>query len=319
MNDLSPMSDLIADDLFLDRLAGRVDAGSEPLAGLLGALATQADTPLPSRTGRRRIANKHRYLGAFAALAVAASGAGVAAAVNLPSNGPSQADRARIVKMMDESARSSAPSALLARLGIPQTVGTMQASGLVLARRDDGTIVLLPAAMVAGGRPQAGAGQTEASGVAGNVQGGSAVTGNRQADHAANGNGQGGTGSTGGSDVAGGTTAGQGGGQGGQGGSTQTGTPQATNSAKKPATATKGGRKATPTSTVTTSQALVPQTTLAPATTSSSAARVTGASPTTSPQAAPTPKTMSGTTTSAVLGVVRAVAPASSPSGSASS
>ena len=107
MNDLSPMSDLIADDLFLDRLAGRVDAGSEPLAGLLGALAAQADTPLPSRTSRRRIANKHRYFGAFAALAVAASGAGVAAAVTLPSNGPSQAERARIIRMMDDSASAT--------------------------------------------------------------------------------------------------------------------------------------------------------------------------------------------------------------------
>ncbi len=86
MSDLSPLSDLVADDLLLDRLAGRVDAGSDPLAGLLGALAAHADTPLPLRTGRRRIGNKHRYLGAFAALAVAASGAGVAAAVTVPSH-----------------------------------------------------------------------------------------------------------------------------------------------------------------------------------------------------------------------------------------
>src|SRR6478609_3147810 len=145
MNDLSPMSDLIADDLLLDRLAGRVDAGSDRVAGLLGALAAQADTPLPSRSGRRRIANKHRYLGAFAALAVAASGAGVAAAVTLPTNGPSQADRARIVRKMDESARRERPSAWSPGLGFPQATGTTEAKGLVLARAEDGTIVLLPA------------------------------------------------------------------------------------------------------------------------------------------------------------------------------
>src|SRR3954471_16583203 len=148
MNDLSPMSDLIADDLLLDRLAGRTDAGSEPVAALLGALAAHADTPLSSRTGRRRIANKHRYLGAFAAFAIGASGAGVAAAVTLPTNGPSQADRARVLEKMDESARSERPSALLRRLGLPQTSGTTQARGLVLARAEDGTIVLLPAAVV---------------------------------------------------------------------------------------------------------------------------------------------------------------------------
>src|SRR6476620_3418994 len=139
MHDLSPMSDLIADDLLLDRLAGRVDAGSEPVATLLGALAAHADTPLPARTGRRRIANKHRYLGAFAALAVAASGAGVAAAVTLPDGGSLLADRARIEQRMEQSARSGAPSALLSRLGLPSTDGTTASRGLVLARGANGT------------------------------------------------------------------------------------------------------------------------------------------------------------------------------------
>src|SRR6478672_6640882 len=187
------MSDLIADDLLLDRLAGRVDAGSEPVATLLGALAAHADTPLPSRTGRRRIANKHRYLGAFAALAVAASGAGVAAAVTLPTNGPSQADRARIVRKMDESARSDSPSALLARLGLPQTSGTTEAKGLVLARAEDGTIVLLPAAVVVAQVRAAAAGANGMPGAVAGVQGGGpgahGQTGNGQT-----GNGQGGTG-----------------------------------------------------------------------------------------------------------------------------
>src|SRR5829696_8392135 len=165
MKDLSPMSDLIADDLLLDRLAGRADAGSEPVAILLGALASQADTPLASRAGRRRIGNKHRYLGAFAALVVAASGAGVAAAVTLPATGPSQADRARVLAKMEQSARSDTPSALLTRLGLPQTSGTD--SGLVLARRADGAIVLLPAAVVEAQGQGAPAGSDAASALAG--------------------------------------------------------------------------------------------------------------------------------------------------------
>ena len=124
MNDLAPlggMSDLIADDLLLDRLGRRGEAGPEPVAGLLLALAAHADSPLPARTGRRRIANKHRYLGAFAALAVAASGAGVAAAVTLPDGGSLVADRGRIEQRMEQNARSDAPSALLSRLGLPST------------------------------------------------------------------------------------------------------------------------------------------------------------------------------------------------------
>lgn len=294
MSDLTPMSELIADDLFLDRLAGRVDAGSEPLAGLLGALAAQADTPLPSQTGRRRIANKHRYFGAFAALAVAASGAGVAAAVTLPSNGPSQADRARIVKMMDESARSSVPSGLLARLGIPQTVGTTQAAGLVLARRADGSIVLLPAAVVTAGRPTAEARQAAASGADH-----SAATGNARGADTATRNGQGSNGQ-GGTEGAAGTTTGQGD---RQGGSTQTGTPVST-SGRKSTAGTKGGKNATPTAPTT--GAVVPQTTLAPATTPattpSSQARTAAPSPTKRSQTKPT--ATSGTATSGTLGAV---------------
>src|SRR4051794_26501239 len=247
MNDLSPMSDLIADDLLLDRLAGRTDAGSEPVAALLGALAAHADTALPSRTGRRRIANKHRYLGAFAALAVAASGAGVAAAVTLPSNGPSQAERARVIQKMEESARSDAPSALLSRLGLPRTSGTTQAKGLVLARGRDGTIVLLPAAVVAAQRRAAAAGTNGMPGVvAGAQDGGRAGTG--RAGNPQNGNPQNGKPSTGngptGDDPAGNATTGNG--QGGTAvGRNPTGTPSATNNGKKPPAVVKGGKKNT--------------------------------------------------------------------------
>jgi hypothetical protein len=279
VNDLSPLSDLIADDLLLDRLGGRTDPGSEPIAALLGALATQADTPLPSRTGRRRIANKHRYLGAFAALAIAASGAGVAAAVSLPDAGPSQSDRARIAQKMDASARSDAPSALLSRLGLPRTSGTTAARGLVLARRDDGTIVLLPAALAAaevarrGGAAATGGDGTNGKSVAGQPDGtqgdnppgdnarGDSTPGGATADDPADGTGtlQPDDGAT-------------------QAGGGQAGTPQTTSTGKKdPRTTkgTKGGTAITPTPTTTTTPtptpttvALTPETMLAPSTTS---------------------------------------------------
>ena len=146
MSRLIPMSDLVADDLVLDRLSAREPAGSEPVAGLLAALADHADTPLTVRPGRRRSSRKHRYLGPFAALVVAASGAGVAAAVTIPHHAADPGERARVVKEMDAAARSDAPSALLSRLGLPRTTAGTDALGLVLARRGDGAIVLVPAA-----------------------------------------------------------------------------------------------------------------------------------------------------------------------------
>lgn len=150
MSRLIPMSDLLADDLMLDRLAAREPAGSEPVAGLLAALADHADTPLTVRAGRRRRSRTHRYLGPFAALVVAASGAGVAAAVTIPHHAADPGERARVVKEMDAAARSGAPSALLSRLGLPRTTASTDARGLVLARRGDGAIVLVPAAATAG-------------------------------------------------------------------------------------------------------------------------------------------------------------------------
>ncbi|GAB3067643.1 hypothetical protein GCM10027053_34350 [Intrasporangium mesophilum] len=221
MTDLFPMSDLAADDLLLDHLAARRDAGGEPVAVMLGALAAHADTPLPAHTGRRKVGRKHRYIGAFAALAVAASGAGVAAAVTLPSRGLSAADRARIEQKMEQSAHSDAPSGLLTRLGLPQTSGTTEARGLVLYRQPDGTIVLLPASVVA----------------AAEASGGPAVALGGAADGVAQGGGQGGAqGSTAGvtgpnGNAWGATQGGQGGNSdgnanaGSQGGSTPTGTP----------------------------------------------------------------------------------------------
>ena len=149
MTDLHPIDDVVADDLLLDSLGRRSGGSGEPVAALLGALAAHADTPLPGRSGTRRRRTQHRYLGAFAALAIAASGAGVAAAVSLPDRGPSSADRARVLQQMEDSARSSAPSGLFDRLGLPPTAGTTQAKGLVLVRRADGAIVLLPPAQAA--------------------------------------------------------------------------------------------------------------------------------------------------------------------------
>ncbi|WP_374968361.1 hypothetical protein [Terrabacter sp. BE26] len=161
MSDLTPMrdmSDLAADDLLLDRLGARGEAGSEPVAGLLAALAAHADRPLPARPARRRRkAHRHRYLGAFAAVAIAASGAGVAAAVTLPHHGPGSEERARTAKQVQAAARREAPRALLPRLGLPRTTGTAAAGAksLVLTRRSDGAIVLLPAALAAATLPAA--------------------------------------------------------------------------------------------------------------------------------------------------------------------
>jgi hypothetical protein len=149
MSDLHPIDDVVADDLLLDALGRRTGGSGEPVAALLGALAAHADTALPGRSAHRRRRTQHRYLGAFAALAIAASGAGVAAAVSLPDRGPSSADRARVLQQMEDSAHSSAPSGLFARLGLPQTSGTTEAKGLVLVRRTDGAIVLLPPAQAA--------------------------------------------------------------------------------------------------------------------------------------------------------------------------
>jgi hypothetical protein len=278
VNDLSPLSDLIADDLLLDRLGGRADPGHEPIAALLGALATHADTPLPSRTGRRRIANKHRYLGAFAAVAIAASGAGVAAAVSLPDAAPSQSDRARIVQRMDESARSDAPSALLSRLGLPRTSSVTAARGLVLARRDDGTIVLLPAAVAAaevarrGGAGRTGAGTSGSKSAAGQSNG--TQGGNPPEDNARDGRAPGGSTQDGDLDAAdsGAPEPGEGTTETGGG---QTGTPQTTSTGKKDPRATKstkGGAAITPTPTTTrtpipTTDAATPETMLAPSAT----------------------------------------------------
>ena len=180
MTDLYPVDDVLADDVLLNRLGSRSAASGEAMAALLGALAVHADTPLAPRPGRTR-RSRHRYLGAFAALAIAASGAGVAAAVSLPDRGPSDADRARILDRMDDAARSDASSGLFAGLGLPQTNDALLAGHLVLVRQVDGTIVLLTpsqAALVVAGQDQ-GDGQvgTTSAGGGGNSGGGATAAG----------------------------------------------------------------------------------------------------------------------------------------------
>jgi hypothetical protein len=57
---------------------------------------------------------------------------------------------------MEQSARSNAPSALLTRLGLPQTSAFTDARDLVLYRQPDGTVVLLPASVVAAAETSGG-------------------------------------------------------------------------------------------------------------------------------------------------------------------
>ncbi|ADU47543.1 hypothetical protein [Intrasporangium calvum] len=82
-----PLSDLVADDLLLDRLAGRLPAGPEPVEQMLARLAAHADHPLVGRPTVRR-SGRRRALSALSALALGASGAGVAAAVSVSDGRP---------------------------------------------------------------------------------------------------------------------------------------------------------------------------------------------------------------------------------------
>ena len=89
----TPLSQIVADDLLIDRVAGRQPAGDDPIASLLAALADHADRPLGrAPTGRRF--RRHRVLSALAALTIGASGAGVAAAATVPAGTPSAAPAA---------------------------------------------------------------------------------------------------------------------------------------------------------------------------------------------------------------------------------
>lgn len=93
MNDPAPLSDVRADEALLDRLGARTDAeATEPVAGLLAALGVLADEPVGPQgstraTSHRRTFRSRRSVAAAGLLAVALSGAGVAAAMTLPDLG----------------------------------------------------------------------------------------------------------------------------------------------------------------------------------------------------------------------------------------
>ena len=97
----TPVSQVVADDLLIDRVASRRPAGDDPIAGLLAALAEHADRPLGRARTRRRY-HSHRLLSTLAAVTIGASGASVAAAVTVP-HGPPSAAPARVAPAPDRA------------------------------------------------------------------------------------------------------------------------------------------------------------------------------------------------------------------------
>jgi len=78
----TPLDPVTADDLLLDRMAARrATDQDDALATMLLAVARQCDSPLRQRPSGRRRLSRRRTLTALAALGLAASGAGMAAAV----------------------------------------------------------------------------------------------------------------------------------------------------------------------------------------------------------------------------------------------
>ncbi|HET6666450.1 MAG TPA: hypothetical protein VFG98_04105, partial [Intrasporangium sp.] len=138
----TPLSQVVADDLLIERVAGRQPAGDDPIAGLLAALAEHADRPLGrAPTGRRF--RHHRVLSTLAALTIGASGASVAAAVTLPA-GPPSAASARVAPAPARA--GSAPGAELVR-DVTGRVTVVGADGTRVesAWLPDGPVVLTPA------------------------------------------------------------------------------------------------------------------------------------------------------------------------------
>lgn len=85
MSDPARLGDLFADDALLDRLATRGDVGDEPLALVLGSLASFVDEPIgPHRVVARRRGWRGRRVALAGLMAVVMSGAGIAAALTLP-------------------------------------------------------------------------------------------------------------------------------------------------------------------------------------------------------------------------------------------
>jgi hypothetical protein len=96
MTEPAQTSDVFTDEALLDRVGAGADAGADPVAGLLGALATIGEEPIgprrspvlaPVPAARRHRLGGRRSMAAAALVAVALSGAGVAAALTLPDLG----------------------------------------------------------------------------------------------------------------------------------------------------------------------------------------------------------------------------------------
>jgi hypothetical protein len=147
------LSELRADDLLLDRLAARADAGSEPVVVLLAALSRHAETPLrPARSVRRP--RRHRALTAMAVVVLGASGVGAAAAVTQPGRIWPSRDSLRMTQL--EAGAATAPStpapAPAARAGAPRAAA---GGAYALIRDAADRIVLLPSGAAASRGPAA--------------------------------------------------------------------------------------------------------------------------------------------------------------------
>lgn len=147
------LSELRADDLLLDRLAARADAGSEPVVVLLAALSRHAETPLrPARSVRRP--RRHRALTAMAVVVLGASGVGAAAAVTQPGRIWPSRDSLRMTQL--EAGAATAPStpapAPAARAAAPRAAA---GGAYALIRDAADRIVLLPSGAAASRGPAA--------------------------------------------------------------------------------------------------------------------------------------------------------------------
>jgi hypothetical protein len=139
------LTDLAADEQLLDRLGSRSDAGSEPVALLLAALARHADSPLRPGPAPRRF-TRRRTLTALTALVVGASGAGVAAAVSQPHAWLTREPR---VAALDAMPRPALTQPGLSQLTLSAPPAPLVANdGYDLVRDAAGQIVLLPPKVV---------------------------------------------------------------------------------------------------------------------------------------------------------------------------
>ena len=86
----TPLGQVLADDLLLDRVGARLDTDDE-LGSLLLSLAHHVDAPVSRPSVRARRRRNHRALTVLAALGIAVSGATVAAAIESAPDAPATA------------------------------------------------------------------------------------------------------------------------------------------------------------------------------------------------------------------------------------